>query len=69
MLGELDPHVRHTGAGGHVPVDAPDVVTWLVGPNLMELRADACEGRPVVAGKQAVDPPGDHGVERSQIRG
>ena len=30
-LGELDAHVRHAGASGHVPVDPADVVAGRVG--------------------------------------
>ena len=65
-LGELDADVRRAGTRGHVPVDAADVVARLVRPDLEQLAAEPREGRAVVAGEEAVDPPPDREVERAQ---
>ena len=67
-LGDVQPHVRLAGAGGHVPVDAAHVVAELVRPYLRELGAVAERPRAVVAGEQVVDALAHGQLEVAQER-
>ena len=67
-LGEVDADVRLRRPRGDVPVDLAHVVPRHVRAHLRQLGAAAEQGRPVVAGEQPVDAPGDRQLERLEQR-
>ena len=68
-LGDVHPHVQLVLARRRVPVDAPDVVSVRVRPDLCELGAAAQPRRPVLAVDEPDRAPGDAEVERAQETG
>ena len=68
-LGELDTDVRDARARRDVPVDAAHVVAGFVRAHLVQLAAEAGEGRTVVAGEEAVDAARDRELERLEALG
>src|SRR4029079_13850097 len=65
---DVDADVGRGHPGRGVPVDAPDVVAWLVGPDLGELRAAAEVPCAELARDEAADAAPDREVERAQER-